>query len=101
MKALARAWRWQRCSDGVYTTVSEIAEAEGISKSYVSRILRLALLAADIVEAILEGKADSRIMLEELKRPLPTDWLLVSGCRWALIWPKKLGFLRVSVDHKL
>jgi hypothetical protein len=35
--------------------------------------LRLALLAADIVEAILEGKADSRIMLEELKRPLPTD----------------------------
>ena len=42
----------------------------------MSRILRLALLAADIVEAILEGKADSRIMLEELKRPLPTDWLL-------------------------
>lgn len=40
----------------------------------MSRILRLALLAADIVEAILEGKADSRIMLEELKRPLPMDW---------------------------
>jgi hypothetical protein len=29
----------------------EIAEAEGINKSYVSRILRLALLAPDIVEA--------------------------------------------------
>ena len=62
--------------EGVYATVSELGDAENISKSYVSRILRLALLAADIVEAILEGKADSRIMLEELKRPLPTDWLL-------------------------
>ena len=54
VKALARAWRWQRMLDeGVYTTVSEIGDAENISKSYVSRILRLALLAPDIVEAIL------------------------------------------------
>jgi hypothetical protein len=45
VKALARAWRWQRMLDeGVYTSVSEIGHAEGISKSYVSRILRLALL---------------------------------------------------------
>jgi hypothetical protein len=49
LKALARAWRWQRMLDeGVYTSVSEIGDAEGISKSYVSRILRLALLAPDI-----------------------------------------------------
>jgi hypothetical protein len=53
-KALARAWRWQRMLDeGVYTSVSEIGDAEKISKSYVSRILRLALLAPDIIEAIL------------------------------------------------
>jgi hypothetical protein len=37
--------------------VSDIGEAEGISKSYVSRILRLALLAPDIVEATLDGQA--------------------------------------------
>ena len=56
VKALARAWRWQRMLDeGVYTSVSEIGDAENISKSYVSRILRLALLAPDIVEAILAG----------------------------------------------
>jgi hypothetical protein len=43
VKALARAWRWQRLLDtGVYTSVTEIAEAERIGKSYVSRILRLA-----------------------------------------------------------
>ena len=34
--------------EGVYTSVSEIGEAEGIDKGYVSRILRLALLAPDI-----------------------------------------------------
>jgi hypothetical protein len=56
VKALARAWRWQQILDeGVYTTVSEIGDAENISKSYVSRILRLALLAPDIIEAILAG----------------------------------------------
>ena len=38
VKALARAWRWQRMLDeGLYATVSEIGDAENISKSYVSR----------------------------------------------------------------
>jgi hypothetical protein len=46
VKALVRAWRWQRLLDtGVYTSVSEIGETEGINKSYVSRILRLITLA--------------------------------------------------------
>jgi hypothetical protein len=75
VKALARAWRWQRMlDDGIYATVSEIAQAESIGKSYVSRILRLALLAPDIVEAILEGRADQPLMLEQLARPLPMEW---------------------------
>jgi hypothetical protein len=75
VKALARAWRWQRLlDDGVYATVSEIGDAESISKSYVSRILRLALLAPDIIEAILAGKADQSLMLEQLERPLPATW---------------------------
>jgi hypothetical protein len=75
VKALARAWRWQRMLDaGVYNSVSDIGDAENISKSYVSRILRLALLAPDIIEAILAGKADQSLMLEQLERPLPAVW---------------------------
>jgi hypothetical protein len=75
IKALARAWRWQKLLDGgVYASVSDIGDAENISKSYVSRILRLALLAPDIVEAILAGKTDQALMLEELERPLPARW---------------------------
>jgi hypothetical protein len=75
VKALARAWRWQRLLDGgVYTSVTEISEAEGINKSYISRILRLALLAPDTVAAVLAGKADQALMLERLERPLPASW---------------------------
>ncbi len=76
VKALARAWRWQRMLDeGVYASVSEIGDAENISKSYVSRILRLALLAPDTIEAILGGRTDQSLMLERLERPLPASWV--------------------------
>jgi hypothetical protein len=75
IKALARAWRWQRMLDhGVYASVSEIGDAEKISKSYVSRILRLALLAPDIIETILGGRTDQALMLEQLERPPPASW---------------------------
>jgi hypothetical protein len=60
--------------DGVYASVSDIGDAENISKSYVSRILRLALLAPDIIEAILAGRRDQGMMLERLERPLPASW---------------------------
>jgi hypothetical protein len=80
VKALARGWRWQRMLDeGIYTSISEIGDAENISKSYVSRILRLALLAPDIVEAILVGRTDQALMLEKLERLLPASW--VEQCR--------------------
>ena len=55
-------------------SVSEIGDAENISKSYVSRILRMALLAPEIVEAILGGRTDQGLMLEQLERPLPASW---------------------------
>jgi hypothetical protein len=75
VKALARGWRWPRMLDeGVYTTVSEIGDAENISKSYVSRILRLALLAPNIVDAILAGRTNQGVILDQLERPLPASW---------------------------
>jgi hypothetical protein len=75
VKALARAWRWQRMLDeGVYASVSDIGDGENISKSYVSRILRLALLAPDIVEAVLAGATNQALLLESLERPLPACW---------------------------
>jgi hypothetical protein len=60
--------------EGLCTSVSETGDAENISKSYVSRILRRALLAPDIVEAILAGRTDQSLMLEQLERPPPPSW---------------------------
>jgi hypothetical protein len=60
--------------DGVYGSVTEISEAEAIGESYVSSILRLALLAPDSVDAILAGRTDHGMFLEQLERPLPASW---------------------------
>src|SRR5687767_4295768 len=70
LKALARAWRWQRMPDeGVYNTVSETGDAENISKSYVSRVLRLTLLAPDIIERLInEGPTAGLAQLLEMVR---------------------------------
>jgi hypothetical protein len=73
VKALTRAWRWQRMLDeGRFASVRELAEAERVSPSYVSRVLRLTLLAPDIVERILEGCPALR--LAELMQPCPVSW---------------------------
>ena len=73
--ALARAFRWRKqLETGVYATVAEIAAAEGINDSYASRILRLTLLAPDIVEAILDGRQSTDMTLSRLLRPFPVEW---------------------------
>jgi hypothetical protein len=73
LKALTRAWRWQRMLDqGVCCSVSEIGHAENISKSYVSRVLRLTLIAPDIVERILDGRPVPN--LPQLLEPFPVEW---------------------------
>lgn len=53
---------------------SRCARSERIGKSYASRNLRLALLAPDIVEAILTGRTDQVLMLEKLERQLLAQW---------------------------
>ena len=73
VKALARAHRWQRLLEGgEYATLAEMADAERISRSYVSRILRLTLLAPDIVERILDGRPT--MGLPQLLKPFPVAW---------------------------
>jgi hypothetical protein len=58
VKAVARAFRWRRMLEsGRFGTIDELATAEKINSSYVSRLLRLALLAPHTVEAILDRAA--------------------------------------------
>jgi hypothetical protein len=75
IRALARAHRWNRMLEaGRYRSAQEIADAEKIGRSFVSRLLRLTLLAPDIQEAILEGRQPKGMQLEELTLGMPGAW---------------------------
>jgi hypothetical protein len=73
VKVLGRAHRWPRMLEsGEYATLAEMADAERISRSCVSRILRITLLAPDIVERILDGRPTAG--LAEFLKPFPIEW---------------------------
>ncbi len=81
IKALARAFRWKRMLEsGEFATVGELAEREGIASSYMTRVLRLTLLAPDIVEAILDGRQGAEVTLARLLEPFPVEWEAQAGC---------------------
>ena len=75
VKALARAHRCKRTLEGgTFSTVAELAAAERINPSYLCRVLRLTLLAPEIVEAILNGTQPDEITLNRLMKPFPVEW---------------------------
>lgn len=75
IRAVARAHRWKRLLDaGRYRSAGELAEAEGVTRSFVTRLLRLTLLAPDIVEAVLDGSQPKGMQLDDLTKPLPSAW---------------------------
>ena len=75
VKALARAFRWKRMLEsGEFNTIGELAQREGIAVSYLTRVLRLTLLAPDIVEAVLDGTQGPEATLARLREPFPVEW---------------------------
>jgi hypothetical protein len=75
VKALGRAFRWKRMLEtGAYASVTELAEKEKIGMSYLTRVLRMTLLAPDIIEAILDGRQGDGIDLATLADPFPFEW---------------------------
>jgi hypothetical protein len=85
VKALARAFRWRRMLEmGRYGTIAELAAAEKINSSYVSRVLRLTLLAPDIVETILDGRQPDLMTLPGLLEAPPPNGRNSVGRRTSL-----------------
>ena len=75
VKALARAFRWRKMLDeGAYGTLEDLARAKGVNATYVSRVLRLTLLAPEIVEAILDGRQPAELQLDVLLARFPLEW---------------------------
>lgn len=81
VKALARAFRWKRMLEsGEFASISELAEHEGIAFTYMARVLRLTLLAPDIVEAILDGRQGQEVTLAHIMEPLSIVWSDQRAC---------------------
>lgn len=75
VKAIARAHRWKRMLEcGQFASVTDLANAERINQSYLCRVLRLTLLAPDIVEAILDGRQAADFQMDALLKPMPPEW---------------------------
>ena len=75
IKAVARAFRWRRMLEsGRFGTLAELAAAEKINPSYVSRVLRLTLMAPAVVEAILDGRQPEGITLPGLMEGVTAEW---------------------------
>ena len=75
LKALARGFRWKKMlQEGDYQPLEEIADAENINPSYVSRLLRMTLLSPEIVEAILAGRQPPGLTMATAMKPFPVAW---------------------------
>ena len=75
IKALARAFRWKRMLEsGKFSTITELAQCERIAAPYLTRVFRLAFLAPEVVEAILDGRQPRDLTLQSLRGQLPDEW---------------------------
>ncbi len=77
LELIAKGHRWlARLTSGSVDGVESIAAEEGISRSYVRRVIYLALLGPDIVQSIARGEHPADLTAERLIRsvPLPEDW---------------------------
>jgi hypothetical protein len=82
VKALARAFRYQRLLDGGrYASISEMAEGERVERGYLGTILRLTLLAPAMIDAILDGRQPEGMTLPQLMKPFPLEWPRHSNAR--------------------
>jgi site-specific DNA recombinase len=76
IKAVARAHNWvDRIARGEVPHQRAIAAQTGLHRRYVGRIMQMAFLAPDIMEAILEGKQSPHMTLESLMADMPADWV--------------------------
>jgi hypothetical protein len=61
--------------DGNHATIDDLAQAKDAAPSYVSRVLRLTLLAPDLVEAILDGRQPAELQFDDLLARFPLEWV--------------------------
>ena len=73
---VARAFCWQELfNSGKFSTMTELANMVGLERSYLARIMRITILAPDIVDAIMAGNEPSGLSFKKLtSKPIPILW---------------------------
>lgn len=78
IKTLGKAFYWQRLLDeGKYATATDLARAFKLEPGWVAEVMRMANLAPEIIEAILDGSQPRHLNLQTIRgrhEPLPRDW---------------------------
>ena len=74
-QALAKALKWyQALLDGSAQSMTELARQNNVIQRYIAHLMKLALLAPDIIKAILRGNVPWDLSLDKLKAGIPLDW---------------------------
>ncbi|SCK61277.1 hypothetical protein VAR608DRAFT_7030 [Variovorax sp. HW608] len=78
IKTLGKAFYWKRLIDeGIHPTTADLARALKVEPGWAAEVLRMTMLAPDIVEAIFEGRQPRHLNLHTLRGRqdlLPRDW---------------------------
>jgi hypothetical protein len=75
LRAIARAWGWRRkLESGEVATITDIAQAEGLTVSFVSRLLRLAYLSPDVLRMLVTERRPCAISIEALAKAATLPW---------------------------
>lgn len=75
LRAIGRAWGWRRRMEaGDFATIQELAKAVGLAERHVSRQLRLAYLAPDVLKRLTSGREPSAVTHYDLCRLSGETW---------------------------
>lgn len=75
LRAIARAWNWRRRLErGEASTIADIAKAENVTDRFVSRTMRLAYLAPDVLEKLLIHRVPPALSLNDLMTVAKLPW---------------------------
>ena len=75
LRAIGRAWAWRRRMEAAeFSTVQDLAVAEGISDRFISRMMRLSYLSPDVLQRLVTQRVPPAVSLNELIAVAELPW---------------------------
>ena len=75
LRAIGRAWAWRRRMEvGEFATIQELAEAVNLAERHVSRQLRLAYLAPEVLKRLVFGREVTAVTVMQMSECAGLPW---------------------------